>query len=317
MALPTNMCRLLWNWWTILPRGSWPIQLLDWNFPFPIEYQIWTTRQTPTRTVYNFWRPRRNIERRRPSIHILNIWNLHITMGHTSSYLISCVPPIQWTCWACRQISKTNYPRQHNQRFTRAARALLQHCNTPLQGIGLSPAQILFHRQLRDHIPTHTEHLKLNKKWLLQAKHRERKNATFANRPNENMNLHNLPSLQVGDMVFIHDPPSTRGHKRWIRTGRVVEALPYRQYRIRMNGSGRLSLRNRKFLKINPNASNIKSAFRSNIVAPSSPPEPPSSPQSTLNHEAPPFLATPSNQPTRMPRALKQLQGFNKPGLRE
>ena len=34
-----------------------------------------------------------------------------------------------------------------------AARAILQYCNTPLPEINLSPAQILFHRQLRDHLP--------------------------------------------------------------------------------------------------------------------------------------------------------------------
>ena len=33
------------------------------------------------------------------------------------------------------------------------------------------------------------------------------------------------------------------------KTGVVVERLPHRQYKIRMDGSGRVSLRNRKFLK--------------------------------------------------------------------
>ena len=33
------------------------------------------------------------------------------------------------------------------------ARALLQHRNTPLQGNDLSPAQILYGRQLRDCLP--------------------------------------------------------------------------------------------------------------------------------------------------------------------
>ena len=37
----------------------------------------------------------------------------------------------------------------------KAARAILQHRNTPLPDINLSPAQLLFHRQLRDHLSTH------------------------------------------------------------------------------------------------------------------------------------------------------------------
>jgi hypothetical protein len=37
--------------------------------------------------------------------------------------------------------------------------------------------------------------------------------------------------------------------KRWEHTGRIVEVLPYRQYRIRMFHSGRVILRNRRFLR--------------------------------------------------------------------
>lgn len=34
-----------------------------------------------------------------------------------------------------------------------ATRAILQYWNTPLPEISFSPAQILFHRQLHDHLP--------------------------------------------------------------------------------------------------------------------------------------------------------------------
>ena len=37
--------------------------------------------------------------------------------------------------------------------------------------------------------------------------------------------------------------------KKWNNTGQVVEVLPNRQYRVMMDGSRHLSLRNRKFLK--------------------------------------------------------------------
>ena len=43
----------------------------------------------------------------------------------------------------------------------KAARALLQYRNTPIQHLGLSPAQILFHRQLRDHLPNNPSHYQL------------------------------------------------------------------------------------------------------------------------------------------------------------
>ena len=37
---------------------------------------------------------------------------------------------------------------------------------------------------------------------------------------------------------------------KWDKSGLVVEALNYDQYRIKVDGSGRLTLRNRRFLKV-------------------------------------------------------------------
>ena len=45
-----------------------------------------------------------------------------------------------------------------------AARAILQYCNIPLPESNLSPAQVLFHRQLHDH---------LCKDWIISTKQRE------------------------------------------------------------------------------------------------------------------------------------------------
>ena len=55
----------------------------------------------------------------------------------------------------------------------KAARAILQYRNTPLNDIHLSPAQILLHRQLRDHLPIHPEHYHLRPEWLASAQQRE------------------------------------------------------------------------------------------------------------------------------------------------
>ena len=53
------------------------------------------------------------------------------------------------------------------------ARALLQYRNTPLQDLGLSPAQILYGRELRDCMPTMEESLHVHKEWRIAAKERE------------------------------------------------------------------------------------------------------------------------------------------------
>ena len=52
-------------------------------------------------------------------------------------------------------------------------RSILQYRKTPLQDCGLSPAQIVFHRQLKDSIPCHPSKYQLHPEWILGAKERE------------------------------------------------------------------------------------------------------------------------------------------------
>ena len=67
--------------------------------------------------------------------------------------------------------------------------ALLQYKNTPLPDIGLSPAQILFHRELRDTIPSPRSNYHLHKDWVIAAKEREalfaKKNKAIETRYNQ------------------------------------------------------------------------------------------------------------------------------------
>ena len=56
-----------------------------------------------------------------------------------------------------------------------------------------------------------------------------------------------LPKLKVFDVVMIQNQSGPHPLK-WDRSGMVVEVLPFDQYKVKMGGSGRLSLRNRKFL---------------------------------------------------------------------
>ena len=54
------------------------------------------------------------------------------------------------------------------------AAALLLYRNTPDRDTGLSPAQILYARQLKDTLPCHPDSLKLRKEWILTAESREK-----------------------------------------------------------------------------------------------------------------------------------------------
>lgn len=57
-----------------------------------------------------------------------------------------------------------------------------------------------------------------------------------------------LPPLQVGAHVHIQNQTGPRSNK-WEKTGVVVEAHPFHQYSVRVDGSRRLTLRNRRFLR--------------------------------------------------------------------
>ena len=127
-----------------------------------------------------------------------------------------------------------------------AAKAILQYHNTPLVDDKLSPAQILFHRQLRDVMPNHPSHYQLHAEWLEAAQRREDatqlRNQTIAERYNEK--TRNLIPLTIGTKVFVQGLD-----KKWRKHGVVVDVLQNRQYRIRLDGSGRVTLQNRRFLQ--------------------------------------------------------------------
>ena len=125
--------------------------------------------------------------------------------------------------------------------------AILQYRNTPIQGIGLSPAQMLLHRNLKDDIPSQKTLYKPHPKWVEAAEQREQLLYIRNNKITDQYNQHSktLPPLHIGDSVTIQNPVN----RRWDTSGKVVEILPDRQYRIQVNGSRRITLRNRRFLR--------------------------------------------------------------------
>ena len=57
--------------------------------------------------------------------------------------------------------------------------------------------------------------------------------------------------MQCGDHVFVQNQTGTSPGK-WDKVGRVVEILPFDQYVIKVDGSGRITKRNRRFLRLIP-----------------------------------------------------------------
>ena len=94
----------------------------------------------------------------------------------------------------------------------RFARALLLHRNTPDPMTGLSPAMILFGRQLRDHIPAVLSKYQPRVEWRLEADLREQAFAKRHAKMEEKLltGSKSLPPLSIGDRVTVQDQSPTQ-----------------------------------------------------------------------------------------------------------
>ena len=125
-----------------------------------------------------------------------------------------------------------------------AAQSLLLHRNTPSQDTGIPPSIMLYGRLLKDHLPTYQRTIR--KEWREIAEERETALANRLVKPPPPRKT--LVPLGVGQTVQVQNQTG-RQSKRWQNTGTVIEELPNRQYKVMVDGSRRVTLRNRKFLK--------------------------------------------------------------------
>ena len=134
-----------------------------------------------------------------------------------------------------------------NDRFLRA---LMTYRNTPDRDTGKSPAQVIFGRNLRDFLPSPQTRYKPQPEWIMLREDREKALAKRAvsNMEKLNRNCRVLPKLAVGDSVLVQNQVGNHPSK-WDITGVVVEVKEHDQYVVKVDGSGRMTLRNRKFLK--------------------------------------------------------------------
>ena len=146
-----------------------------------------------------------------------------------------------------KMIMRNNTGRAGSLEMERIASALLQYHNTPLREGDKSPAQLLLGRQLRGGVPVSATQLLIQQHWKDDLNRRERMMAEKAERMQEESRPARNPlKLVVGQHVRLQNPVT----KRWDRTGVITRILrPIRQYTIRLDGSGRLVLRNRRFLR--------------------------------------------------------------------
>ncbi|CAC5407542.1 unnamed protein product [Mytilus coruscus] len=103
---------------------------------------------------------------------------------------------------------------------------MLQYRNTPDRNTKLSPAMCIFGHPIRDFIP-----IPPGRANAYHAEHTKR-----------------LPPLATGDCVRIQNQI---GHYpfKWDKTIVIIEVRQFDQYAVKVDGSGRVTLRNRKFLR--------------------------------------------------------------------
>ena len=134
-------------------------------------------------------------------------------------------------------------------------RAILQLRNSPDPDCNLSPAQIIFGRPLRDalgfvnrlekysnpHIrPVWREAWQAKEEALRQRFHRTSEALSEHSRP--------MPPLVPGDRCYIQNQHGNHP-TRWDKSGTVVESLEHDAYNVKVDGSGRITKRNRRYLR--------------------------------------------------------------------
>ena len=213
------------------------------------------------------------------------------TAGNTASFLT------QWSVRHC--ISSANFP-QSNGRAEVAVKkvkrllqsntgptgsldndgflkAMLQLRNTPDPDCNISPAEIIFGRPLRDEF-SFMNHLEkysnphIRPLWRDAWAAKEDALRTRMSRTTESLAAHSRPlhPLHVGDRVFVQNQRGPNPNK-WDKSGTVVETLEHDQYRVKVDGSGRLTLRNRRFLRAFTPISESLKVYDSHRSSPTTP----------------------------------------------
>ena len=113
----------------------------------------------------------------------------------------------------------------------------------------MSSSEVIYGRRLRDLLSIKPKQLKMNPEWHKILRLRELTLARRYHRRGQKLTEHTrkLQSLEVGVTVAVQNQHGINP-KWWDTTGTVVEVQKFDKYVVKMDGSGRLSTKNRGHL---------------------------------------------------------------------
>jgi hypothetical protein len=121
---------------------------------------------------------------------------------------------------------------------------------------------MVFGRQMRDFIPSLTYKYEPAKDWAVTQEHRERTLANKRDMDNQKWSYRTktLDDLEIGSAVAIQNQTGSNPTK-WDKTGIVIENKPNSKVIFRLDGSRRVTMRNRRF--VHPMEPMLRSTRRS------------------------------------------------------
>ena len=150
----------------------------------------------------------------------------------------------------CKRLLMENMDSQGDLDTDTFGRAMLEYRNTPNPETKLSPAQVVFGRNIRDFIPVLPYKYEPCQEWSLLQEDRER---AFAKKLYDDgtrlaVGTKKMPPLAIGDRVFVQNQTG-RAPNKLDKSGVIVECKPHNQVNVMMDGSRKVSLRNRQFMR--------------------------------------------------------------------
>jgi hypothetical protein len=128
-------------------------------------------------------------------------------------------------------------------------RVMLTYWNMWDPNTSSSPALAMFSREIRDFIPIPSGHYWPAETWSDLHSNREQALQNSHQRECEKLVEHtkHLVLLIIGDHVHVQNQLGNNPGK-WDNTGTIVEVKQFDQYFVKIDGSGRLTMWNRRFL---------------------------------------------------------------------